>query len=380
MDLLTAWAATDPAVARLLWVLALVLATLLVWLLFFCCYGWNQSSSSSLEKYLAVTTKRSKSKAPTQRSSFTCIDLHVADRYECCRSAEEHCALIVRDKLEGLPEMSGALCPVGTDTPTRSSSFCGGTKRHRKKKPKVKPAASVPLEEKVEEEVEVKEVEVEVVKEVSVVVGHEPPRPAVRKRKRRPLKAGMETVTEERPEQKLLSDEIEPSGQCEQSWHGRWSSGPKARILYEHKRGPSVGLSPDSSTEGSAHILQPGSVQSRSDRISTSGTPQHAGAAAAGEEEEEEEDEEEEDGVSLKFDLNLEDQRAVQETDICFSSNQNCTGSRILPSLQVMCRGEGIEPVTVQVCPDRSGVKKECISLDEEEEEEEEEESQGLFI
>ncbi len=53
MDILTTWAVTNPAVARLLWVVALVLATLLVWLFFFCCYSWNQSSSPSLERYLA---------------------------------------------------------------------------------------------------------------------------------------------------------------------------------------------------------------------------------------------------------------------------------------------------------------------------------------
>ncbi|XP_069372539.1 plectin a isoform X32 [Paralichthys olivaceus] len=137
MDLLTA--VTNPAVARLLWVLALVLATLLVWLLFFCCYSWNQSSSSSLEKYLAVMTKRSKSKAPTQR----------------------------------------------------------------KKKPKEKPTTSVQSEKEKEEEEE--EVVVVVVKE-SVVVGQEPPRPAVRKRKRRPLKAGMETVTAARQTQKTMDE------------------------------------------------------------------------------------------------------------------------------------------------------------------------------
>ncbi|XP_044027507.1 plectin a isoform X6 [Siniperca chuatsi] len=117
MDILTAWAVTNPAVARLLWVLVLVLATLLVWLFFFCCYSWNQNSSSSLERYLAVTAKRSKSKAPTQR----------------------------------------------------------------KKKPKEKPVASVKSEEVVAKE--------------SVALGQEPPCPAVRKRKRQPLKVGMETVT-----------------------------------------------------------------------------------------------------------------------------------------------------------------------------------------
>ncbi|MEQ2186546.1 hypothetical protein GOODEAATRI_029675 [Goodea atripinnis] len=52
MDLLMFWAVTDPAVARLLWVLLLVVATFLIWL-FFCCYSWNQSSSPSLERYLA---------------------------------------------------------------------------------------------------------------------------------------------------------------------------------------------------------------------------------------------------------------------------------------------------------------------------------------
>ncbi|KAG8004859.1 hypothetical protein GBF38_010671 [Nibea albiflora] len=117
MDILTAWVVTNPAVARLLWVLALVLATLLVWLFFFCCYSWNQSSSPSLERYLAVMTKHSKSKAPTQR----------------------------------------------------------------KKKPKEKPAAPIQSEEAVVKE--------------SVAVGQEPPCPAVRKRKRRPLKVRMETVT-----------------------------------------------------------------------------------------------------------------------------------------------------------------------------------------
>ncbi|KAM8840850.1 uncharacterized protein AB9W97_001443 [Spinachia spinachia] len=67
MDVLTAWAATNPSVARLLWVLVLVLATLLIWLFFCCCYSWNQTSSPSLEQYLAVMAKNSKSKAPTQR-------------------------------------------------------------------------------------------------------------------------------------------------------------------------------------------------------------------------------------------------------------------------------------------------------------------------
>lgn len=51
----------------------------------------------------------------------------------------------------------------------------------RKKKPKEKPVASVQSEE-----VAVKE---------SVALGQEPPCPAVRKRKRRPLKGRMETVT-----------------------------------------------------------------------------------------------------------------------------------------------------------------------------------------
>lgn len=51
----------------------------------------------------------------------------------------------------------------------------------RKKKPKEKPAASVQVEE--------------VILKESVVLAQEPPGPALRKRKRRPLKAGMETVT-----------------------------------------------------------------------------------------------------------------------------------------------------------------------------------------
>ncbi|KAM7373522.1 hypothetical protein PAMP_008367 [Pampus punctatissimus] len=117
MDILTAWAVTNPAVVRILWVLVLVLATLLVWFFFFCCYTWNQRSLPSLERYLAVMAKNSKSKAPTQR----------------------------------------------------------------KKKPKEKSAASVQVEEAVLKE--------------SVAPVQGPPGPAVRKRKRRPLKAGMETLT-----------------------------------------------------------------------------------------------------------------------------------------------------------------------------------------
>lgn len=52
MDVLTAWAMANPAMARLLWVLVLMLVTLLLWICFWC-YSWNQSSSPSLEKYLA---------------------------------------------------------------------------------------------------------------------------------------------------------------------------------------------------------------------------------------------------------------------------------------------------------------------------------------
>lgn len=65
MDVLTVWADVNPAVARLLWVLVLVLATLLVWLFFFCCYSWNQRSSPSLERYLAGRRAPDPSHTPT---------------------------------------------------------------------------------------------------------------------------------------------------------------------------------------------------------------------------------------------------------------------------------------------------------------------------
>lgn len=52
MDVLRAWAVNDPAVAQLLWILALVLATLLLWLFFFC-FSWKRNASPSLERYLA---------------------------------------------------------------------------------------------------------------------------------------------------------------------------------------------------------------------------------------------------------------------------------------------------------------------------------------
>ena len=52
VDVLLAWAATNPAVTRLLWVLVLVVATLVVWALFFCCYARSRGSSPALERYL----------------------------------------------------------------------------------------------------------------------------------------------------------------------------------------------------------------------------------------------------------------------------------------------------------------------------------------
>lgn len=51
MDVLQDWALEYPALARLLWVIVLVLATVLVWSLFFC-WG-SQSSTSPLERYLS---------------------------------------------------------------------------------------------------------------------------------------------------------------------------------------------------------------------------------------------------------------------------------------------------------------------------------------
>ncbi len=52
MDVLQDWAQAYPALAQLLWVIVLVLATVLVWSLFFCCWG-SQSSTSPLERYLS---------------------------------------------------------------------------------------------------------------------------------------------------------------------------------------------------------------------------------------------------------------------------------------------------------------------------------------
>ncbi|XP_051520734.1 SAFB-like transcription modulator [Myxocyprinus asiaticus] len=66
MDALQDWALAYPAPARLVWVIVLVLATVLVWSLFFCCWG-SQSSTSSLERYLSALEKHSKAKHQSQR-------------------------------------------------------------------------------------------------------------------------------------------------------------------------------------------------------------------------------------------------------------------------------------------------------------------------
>uniref|UniRef100_A0A673HIJ4 Plectin-like n=1 Tax=Sinocyclocheilus rhinocerous TaxID=307959 RepID=A0A673HIJ4_9TELE len=66
MDALQDWALVYPALARELWVIVLVLATVLVWSLFFCCWG-NQSSTSPLERYLSAMERQSKTKHQSQR-------------------------------------------------------------------------------------------------------------------------------------------------------------------------------------------------------------------------------------------------------------------------------------------------------------------------
>ncbi|KAF5901271.1 plectin-like isoform X1, partial [Clarias magur] len=65
MDALHDWVLTYPAPARLVWVLALVLATLLVWSLFFCCWE-TRNSVSPLERYLSAMKKTSKTKHQNQ--------------------------------------------------------------------------------------------------------------------------------------------------------------------------------------------------------------------------------------------------------------------------------------------------------------------------
>ncbi|KAI9514420.1 hypothetical protein NQZ68_033538 [Dissostichus eleginoides] len=168
MDVLTAWAATNPAVARLLWVLVLVLATLLVWLFFFCCYSWNQRSSPSMERYLAVMVKRSKSKAPAKTAEFL-IHLDFAQEFQQQEQQNPIC-LPDSSNQNQRPLKKEAFVCLGQCMPDlRSCRF-----PMRKKKPKEKAAACVQSEE---------------------AVVKEPPCHSVRKRKRRPLKAAVETVT-----------------------------------------------------------------------------------------------------------------------------------------------------------------------------------------
>ncbi|XP_059366374.1 probable serine/threonine-protein kinase irlF [Carassius carassius] len=66
MDALQDWALVYPSPARVLWVIVLILATVLVWSLFFCCWG-SHSSSSPLERYLSAMEKQSKTKHQSQR-------------------------------------------------------------------------------------------------------------------------------------------------------------------------------------------------------------------------------------------------------------------------------------------------------------------------
>ncbi|XP_063041156.1 E3 ubiquitin-protein ligase ZFP91-like [Engraulis encrasicolus] len=71
MDTLRDWSESQPGLARVLWVEALVAATLLVWLLFFCCYrrhgNAGTGSTPSLESYLAALVPDAKVKPHKQK-------------------------------------------------------------------------------------------------------------------------------------------------------------------------------------------------------------------------------------------------------------------------------------------------------------------------
>ncbi|XP_054619672.1 plectin a isoform X3 [Dunckerocampus dactyliophorus] len=176
MDMLTAWAVTNPAVARLLWILVLVLATLLVWCFSFCCYTWNQSSSSaSMERYLAVMVKRPGSKAPTQRKK---------------KPKEKHMDTVqVKEVMDTKVKDAKEI--------KKEKELVKDTKEIRKEKEVVKDAKEMKKEEKQQENKKKKKVKVVLeVKEVLAKEVHEPTCSSVRKRRRRTLKA--ENVTSQK--------------------------------------------------------------------------------------------------------------------------------------------------------------------------------------
>ncbi|CAL8298884.1 unnamed protein product [Lota lota] len=113
MDMLMAWAATNPAVTRLLWVLVLVVATLLIWALFFCCYARSRSSSPALERYLEVMVNQSKAKSLRQKKKKP-KEKHVAFLLDEEDTAEE----AVVSKQEAATSRQEAVLPRQEVVPT----------------------------------------------------------------------------------------------------------------------------------------------------------------------------------------------------------------------------------------------------------------------
>ncbi|XP_076865914.1 plectin a isoform X6 [Brachyhypopomus gauderio] len=78
MELLQNLLLGNPALARLVWVMVLVVATLLVWSLFFCCWE-SRGSVSPLEIYLSATKKNLKAKHQSKRKKKPKVTLASVD-------------------------------------------------------------------------------------------------------------------------------------------------------------------------------------------------------------------------------------------------------------------------------------------------------------
>ncbi|XP_053347946.1 plectin a isoform X1 [Clarias gariepinus] len=178
MDALHDWVLTYPAPARLVWVLALVLATLLVWSLFFCCWE-TRNSVSPLERYLSAMKKNSKTKHQNQRKK--------KQKEKSLTSA------LVNDGIVGMITLA--------TPPTQEKQMVLKTQKKEKKQTELK----VLKEEKEEKENAVKEEKQKAVKAENLKVIKEEKQKATKQEKHNVVKEEKQKAAKEK--EKLVKEE-----------------------------------------------------------------------------------------------------------------------------------------------------------------------------
>ncbi|KAB5530762.1 hypothetical protein PHYPO_G00133130 [Pangasianodon hypophthalmus] len=188
MNALHDWVLAYPAPARLLWVLALVLATLLVWSLFFCCWE-NRSSVSPLERYLSAMKKNSKTKHQSQRKK--------KQKERSVTSALVNDGIVGMITLATPPTQEKQMALKGEKKEKKPKALKALKEENKEEKQKV---------EKEEKQKPVKEEKQKVVKEEKQKVLKEEKQKAVKEEKQKAVKEEKQKVVKEE-KQKAVKEE-----------------------------------------------------------------------------------------------------------------------------------------------------------------------------